>query len=357
MRKYIFTILVLFIWSALLNAGVIRKSTSEVSFVGTGKFLVQTTIKIEGNKRLEDSKKKFKGAGLMGGLMAKTVLRPGHTAKVVSLDDQTVMDVNHKKQTFRIFPLEQIDWEEDNNEGVTEENSTSDESEEQEESNIRITKNEFKVTATGKNKTINKFPCSQYEISWLVEWEDTETGETGMDKLLSQVWTTEPTAEMLAAEKEAMAFNVKYAKKIGFDMDDQRSEILGTRWLSMFQAMNPGSGRQAKADDAQWASELKKIKGSPVVTSGKYYFTRKKPAGEEEEEKVEEEKPDFSNPRGAFGSIMKNAFGKKRNSSKKKGGKLKPAFSYRTELKKLEQTSIDPGAFAPPAGYKDNSQR
>jgi len=207
MHKYLFTSLVILIWTGLTFSGVIRKTQNEISFKGTGKLIVQTTTQIEGNQSLLDSKKKFKGKGLMGGIMAKTVLRPGHTAEVVSLDNQTVMHVNHNKQQFRMFPLEQIDWEE--YEG-SEEASQPEREEADEESNIRIIKNEFTVTKTGKSKTINKFPSEEYVISWVVVWEDVDSGDKGTDSLSTHVWNDHAKLrnEKSAADRNGLQYQI-----------------------------------------------------------------------------------------------------------------------------------------------------
>ncbi len=351
MNKLLFSLLLVLIWTGLALSGVIRKTQNEISFKGTGKLIVQTTTKIEGNQSLLDTKKKFQGKGLMGSIMAKTVLRPGHTAKAVSLDNQTIMHVNHNKQTFRMFPLEQIDWEE--YEGSEEANQQERE-ERNEESNIRIIKNEFTVNKTGKNKKINKFPSEEYIISWVVVWEDMDSGDKGTDSLSTHVWTTSLNSEMKKAQQEEMEYNIKYAKKIGIEIDTQHSEMLGTQWMNMFRALNPGTNRDYDTDSEKWKSEMQKIKGYPVLTNGKYYALRIEQK-EESEEKVTEEKPDYRNPRKLFGSIMKKSFGKKK--AKKSGSKRVADFTYRTELIKLENATVPLSSFQPPAGYTDNTPK
>jgi len=352
MRNLTTVLLFLFIFTGLALSGVIRKTQNEISFEGTGKLIMQATTQIEGNQSLLDSKKKFKGKGLMGNIMAKTVLRPGHTTEVVSLDNQTVMHINHNKQTFRVFPLEQIDWEE--YEG-SEEADQQEREERDEESNIRIIKNEFTVTKSGKKKTINKFPSEEYIISWVVVWEDVDSGDRGTDSLITQVWTTTPNSEMKKAQQEEMDYNIKYAKKIGIDIDSQSSEMLGMQWMNMFRALNPGTSREYDTDSAKWTSEMKKIKGYPVLTKGKYYSLLVKKE-EEPKEEIKEEKPDYRNPEKLFGNIMKKSFGKKKE-SKKSGKKPKPDFTYRTELIKLENTTVKPANFKAPEGYTDNTRK
>jgi len=352
MRTYLSSILLVLLFASFALSGVIRKTQNEVLFKGTGTLIVQTTTKIEGNQSLHDSKKKFKGSGFMGNIMAKTVLRPGHTAQIVSLDNQMVTHINHNKQTFRTFPLEQIDWEE--HEGSTEMEEQERSSEE--ESNIKIIKNELKVSETGKNKEINNFPSKEYLIIWVMVWEDTETGERGTDSLATNVWATKLTAEMKKAQQEEMDYNIKYAKKIGIDAESRYTEMLGTKWMGMFQALNQSSTTGYEEDTEKWEAELKKIKGYPVLTKGNYYFIREGKEEEPEEKEVKEEKADFRNPEKLFGNIMKKSFGKKESKKKSKKGP-KPDFTYRTELLKLEPAAVPAKAFIAPKNYKENKKK
>jgi len=151
-----------------------------------------------------------------------------------------------------------------------------------------------------------------------------------------------------------MDYNIKYAKKIGIDIDAQSSEMLGMQWMNMFRALNPGSSREYDTDSAKWQSEMQKIKGYPILTNGKFYSLLIEKE-EEPKEEVKEEKPNYRNPEKLFGSIMKKSFGKKK--TKKSGSKRVADFTYRTELIKLESTSVDPAKFKAPAGYQDNTPK
>ncbi len=358
MKKLFFAVGFLLLFSALAFSGIIRESKSTVSFKGFGKYVTKTTTKISGSKSLSDSKKSFKGKGFMGGMMAKFILKPGHTADVIVLDSKTITQIDFKERTFRTSAIDDMEW---NNYGKEEASESEEQNQEDEDSSIRIIKNEFKVTKTGESKEINGFPAKEYLINWVMVWEDTESGDRGTDSLSSHVWTTKLTSKMQKAQQEENAFFKKYAKAAGFEMDMQSQEMLGTKWLSMFRGLNHSAGAEKKVDKSAWANEMKKIKGYPVLTKGRYFTFRQKSKEKEEvkEEEEENDTPDFTNPKSVFGSIMKSAFKKKNKKKAKKSKKAKVRkadFSFRTELLKLESKSVPASAFKVPQGYEDISE-
>ena len=164
---------------------------------------------------------------------------------------------------------------------------------------------------------------------------------------------------MQKAQQEESAFFLKYAKAAGFETDMQSQEMLGTQWLAMFRGLNHSAGAEKKVDESAWAKEMKKIKGYPVLTNGKYFTIRQKSKEEKvEQEKEDDDTPDFTNPKSVFGSIMKSAFKKNKKKSKKskKAKVRKAAFSFRTELIKLESKSVPAAAFKVPEGYENISE-
>jgi len=246
MKKiFIITGMVLFL-STMVFSGVVRESKSTVTFKGFGKYITKTTTQIAGSQSLNDSKKSFKGKGFMGGMMAKFILKPGHTADIISLDNKTITQIDHKEKTFRTFAIDQFNW---NNYGDAD-NPEMEEQDQQdeEESSIRIIKNEFSVKKTGESKEINGFPTKEYLIKWVLAWEDTETGDRGTDSLSSHVWTTKLTSKMQKAQQEENTFLLKYAKAAGFETDPQTREMLGMQWLGMFRGLNHNAGAEKKVD-------------------------------------------------------------------------------------------------------------
>ena len=317
-------------------AGVVKKTKAEVDFAKFGKFTSVQMAKISGLKKVTDSESRFKGRGIMGRLAGKFALKSGKTGEIIDLPEMIIYKLNHKKKEYRVSPIEKIFEEGEIEEPVSEEEYE----EEPEESNIRIVRSEFKVEDTGESKTINQFPCRKYNIHWLVEWEDIKTGEKGTNRLSTIVWTTPLNGSIKKLREEEMNFTREHMKRVGLDLDTIQQEILGTKWLSIFTQMS-SEGESPGQDVSQFAEEIKKLKGYPVVIDGKFYSTKQ--GGQEAEE--EEESGDVKK---MFGRFAKKALKKK----SKKSDATKPAFSYYIELMEFRPADIGPDAFQVPANYK-----
>lgn len=337
-------------------AGVVKQTKSSVRFTDFGDYITQTTMKIQGLQKVDQSDNQFKGKGLMGNLTAKFILRPGSTAELINLEEMKIYSMDHKKQEYRVKPIEKMSYERDaQQEESAEAMESQDEEVQESESNIRITRNEFKVTDSGQKKTINNFPCQEYVAQWIVEWENIETGEKGKDSLVTIVWTTQLNESLLKAQQEEVNFNKEYLSKIGLDRTDFGDEVLGTRWMELFRQLRQSPDREYDTDRPEFDSELQKIKGYAVVTDGNYFVFHEGQTRETSQEQKEEEDETVQHPRdakGIFGGIMKKAVKKKAEPEKETVVGPKPAFSFYTELIKFETQSIRAEELAIPAGYK-----
>ncbi len=351
MNRFIKTGLLLIAGVYLSFAGSIRQMSNEIHFKGFGTYRVQSTIKTQGNMQLHDSQKDFKGSSFTGNMMAKFVLKPGHTARVIDLGKRQVIDINHIRKAFRFKPLREQafdptagDEEEEPDMGQAEEN--------EEESDIKIIRNEFDVKKTGASKTLNGFPCNEYLIAWVVEWKNMNTEKTGIDSLSSHVWTTAVTSDMKSAESEERSFNEQFAQALDLGLDEHYTQMLGLHWLAMFQALHQQSDHTSAINEDEWTQKLKVIKGYPVLTDGKYFVYSNKSAKKTAEQ---EKKINYRSKRSIFGGIMKKVLNKKKKPAAKKPGVRKADFAFHTEMKMLKSAAIPTTAFQPPTGYTDNT--
>ncbi len=336
MKRISIFMLVLIFTSSVLFAGVTKKTKSEVTFKGFGTYTLVQTEKIAADKKHVESENDFKGKGLMGGLAGKLLFKSANEGELVDLSEMTVYRMDHKNKQYHKVPLLQLSQQDMSSEEIGEQEDVKDE---EEQSDIRIIRSEFKVEKTGESKTINKFSCDKYLVTWITEWENVNTGEKGTERLTTDVWTTPLSGDLQAAHEEEMAFSKAYMEKIGLDMDEVQKSILGTNWLTMFSALNQ---RQTQPDQesAQVAEEMKKIEGYPVVVDGKYFSER------EGEEKQEQESQDITDVKNMFGGFVKKAIKK----DKKKENE--PSFAYYTELIELQKSSVDASALKVPENYK-----
>ena len=235
-------------------AGVVKQSKSQITFKGFGTFTAVSSGKVSTERSLTEMKSEFKGKGIVGGLAGKTLLRSGDSVEIVDLPARMIYRLDPKKKEYTATPIEKIQAGA-GGAGQAEEEQPG----KPQESDIKITRNEFKVEATGENKDINQFSCQKYIVTWIVDWENVRTGEKGTDKLASDVWTTPTSDTIQAALKEESAFSKEYMKALGLDADQVQRDVLGTSWLALLQGLNPAGGGAKFKDPGKFTKEMGKI--------------------------------------------------------------------------------------------------
>jgi len=317
-------------------AGVTKSQKSKIAFKGFGTMISATTETLAGVRKLTDNDAKFEGKGLLGGLAGKAMFPEGHTGEFVDLAAMTTAEINHKKKTYTVTPIEK--WAETRKEMENAQKTDEAEAEEA-KSPIRIVKTEFKVSDGGEARTINGFDCRNFLALLTVDWENTETGEKGTDRLETATWTTPMTADLKVAQAEETAFAEAYLKAVGLNMKDLQKDILGTQWIGLLAAFDPINGQsRINVDPDKIAREMGKIQGYPIVIDGKYFVTPKFKKAESEP----------STGGGLAGRVIGGLLKKKPNPEEEKA----PSVSFYTEITALSASAIDPASIQVPAGYK-----
>ena len=337
MKKFSILLFVCLLISTSVFAGVVKKTKTNVTFGRFGTFSALLTDKIDMEKKRTESEIAFKGKGL-GGLVMKAFFKQGEIGEIVDLSAQTICDIDHKKKTYVLRPLDKMEAGEQGAVSPYEQAEM-----EETESSIRIIRSEFSVDKTGETKTINNFSCEKFTVTWITEWENIETGQKGTDRLLSDVWTTPSTEKIKQAQQEELNFSKQLMSNMGVDHSELQQDILGTTWMTMFSQMDQQSS--SKKSSADFTEEMGKIKGYPVIIDGKYYS--KKEGGEGAAGQEEEGK----NVRKMLGNFAKKALSKKSDTSADE-----PAFAYYTELLAFSPESVSADEFQPPAGYKQKEK-
>jgi hypothetical protein len=338
-KKMIIVFAVAIILTGQMFAGVVKKTKSEVNFTKFGKFTSVQDIKISDVKKAVDSDNSFKGKGIMGKLAGTVALKSGQKGEIIDLPEMLTYRLNHKKKEYHVDPIETFS-EEDYDGGKDADIEEGSQELEESESDIRIIRSEFKVEDTGEKKTINQFSSKRYDISWIVDWENVRTGQTGTNRLLTTVWTTPFAGDVKDCYEQEKGFSREYMRRLGIDIDSIHQDILGTNWLALFTQMDDGGGN-ARQDVSDSSKEMQKIEGYPVIIDGKYYATKQ---GGEEEGDGEEE--------GGGVKKMLGGFAKKALKKSKKKDSNAPAFSYYTELLEFRTDNVGEEAFQVPTNYK-----
>jgi len=316
-------------------SGVVKKTRSEVTFKGFGRFSTSQSEKLVPQKHWVDSRNDFKGKGLLGGLAGKTILRSGDFGEITDLPALCVYRLDPKKKEYTVSPIKKLAEEMKGEEKEAEKPAA----EKPAESDVKIVKSEFKVEETGESQTINSFQATKYLITWIVEWQNVRTGEKGTNSLESVVWATPYTDLIVKAQEEEQKYFRAYMKAIGLDQDKLQQDVLGTNWMSILDGMNAAKGRPGTSSAiAKSADEMKKIKGYPVLIDGKYTVISDRPQGESEEE----------GSKGLLGGLAKKVLKKKPSGEEAK----EPALVYHIEVLELSLADLADADFQVPADYK-----
>lgn len=339
MKKALISGMIVLVLAAPMLAGVVKKTKSDITFRGFGKFSLVQSEKLTPDRKWADMQSDFKGQGIAGGLAGKTVLRSGDTGEIIDLAQSTVSKLDNKKKEYTVGPIEKIkpEAEKEKTEGQKEEKPA--------ESHIKITKSEFKVDDTGEESTVNNFPVRKYLVHWLTEWEDTQTGEKGSSRLETLLWTTPLNGTLQKARQEEMKFYGAYMEKVGISVPKTEEDVLGMKWLAILDAFGKTKG-QPERDYSKAAQEMQKIKGYPIVVDGQYFTTGQKAEGGEAEGGQEESK----DVKGALGGLLKKTLKKKPADEGAKANE--PNLTYHTEVLEISTPDLGAADFQVPAGFK-----
>ncbi len=321
MKKFFIFFVTIFFLSLAIGSDVIKKSKSEVSFLKYGTFKTERTEIINSQIKRTDSIDNFKGKGFLNKLATKIFFKNGEFTKIIDLKKSEISSIDHKKKRVSVKPIKKIVRDEDTSD--TEEG----ESEEEQSSDVKVTKNKLTVDLTGNKKNVNGFPSREYLLLWEVEWESNADETKGASKLVSTVWTTPVTKTIVAAQETESVFFKSYMKQLGLETEFKRDEILGGTWLRIFSSLSRSSSRQDSENAAKFKKEMNKIKGYPVIIDGEYYTSK---TGEKKK-------------KGLKGLLKKK---------KNKDAEEKPKFTFYTEVLELKLKKSDSADYAYPEGYK-----
>jgi hypothetical protein len=345
MKKALIYSLAMALLASPAMAGVAKKTKSNIVFQKFGTFSLLTSSKTTPDIQWTSSVSEFKGKGVTGSLVGKTMLRSGDTGQIIDLTASTIATLDNKKKEYTVGPIKKLTEET----AEAKKEAQAEPEEKEQPSNIKVTKNEFKVTDTGEDSTVNNFPCRKYIVFWLTEWQDTQTGEKGSSLLDTAVWATPMSGTLREAQAEEIKFNQAYLEKIGINMDQSQRDVLGMSWISMLDAFGR-PGAKPKQDNSKAAAEMKKIQGYPIVIDGKYDVKGVKPQAAAGAETAESEEESPADVKGAIGGFLKKSLKKKPSDTAPKTDE--PTMTYRIETLEVSTPSLSAADFQVPAGYK-----
>lgn len=207
------------------------------------------------------------------------------------------------------------------------------------------------------SKTINGFKTTQWAATLTVVIEEISTKRTAEYAMTTDIWATPWTAPLRQAMEEEAKFAKAYLKKLGLELSPEDRERFGADGARAF--LRAG-GPEVEGAIRKLGKELSSIDGYPVVTETTWRSPAPAaPKGEPEAD--DDDGSPLADAAGA-GSVGGAAMGflggmakkaaKKKIKEKVKEALGKPAFSVRTEVKKVELAPVPAEKFEVPAGFK-----
>ena len=223
----------------------------------------------------------------------------------------------------------------------------------------RVKSAKAEVKKSGEAKTINGFKTEKWAATLTVVIEEIATKQTAEYSMTTDIWATPWTKELRQAMDEEAKFAKAYLKKLGFELSPEDRERFGADGARAF--LRAG-GPEVEGAIRKMGKELSSIDGYPIVTETTWRSPAPAaPKGKPEPEEDEDDGNALSDASGA-GSVGGAAMGMlggfaKRAAKKKIKAKIKealgkPAFSVRTEVKKVEVGPVPAETFEIPAGFK-----
>jgi len=302
-------------------------------FKGMGASEGTTTKRYQGVKSYESAATKFTGAilsRLAGG---------AENISITRVDKGVSWNIDPKNKTYTESPIEKF-----------KEKEYPQQRGEKEKPTARITKSEFTVKKTGASETINGFPCEEYLISWLLEWENIETKAKSSSTMNMNLWTTPETGTIQKVQAEEQAFHKAYAQKLGISLSPEETKQLG---MAAFAAMSGAPPEETEKGFIRLKNEMAKIKGYPIRSVMNWNVEGEKGTPAAREERPAEPPAESSGGiSGILGGLTSRFLQKKTEErTAPAGGKEAPFFSSTMEVKSLNADSVSPELFEIPAGY------
>lgn len=302
---------------------------------GVGTIETSSFTAYQGDKRSELDTVKMTG-GVVGLLAGK----PKATCRVTRLDRELIWDIFHPDRRYDERPVKLPPGEQPA--GIRAEGSGSGTPDRR----YRIVRADLAAKATGAQRAINGFNCTQYLITFELALEDTVTKKTVEQVMTTDLWTTPDTDSLNQARIIEAEFNRRYAEKSGVEAPAGDQGALGIGMLTMTYGID---AVEAGARLARVAAEMEKVKGYPIVTEVKWQI---KPDSVPPDPVGDDEKPARELPTsvGGLGRMLGSGAAK---------AILKPSappapdilFSSYTEVRAIDLAGLPEAGFEIPAGY------
>jgi|GEM_PF-4670384 len=302
-----------------------------------------TTDYIQGDKMREENLRKFTGSVL--GAWQKF---RGEDKGSMDID---IFDVSANKHwnmdpQKKVYTVESIYDPNQPSKAPPQGGTTQQPQQDQQDKDVKVTKNEFTVKDTGQTKNVNGFDTHEYLITWDYETLNTKTGETGKNLMTTDTWTS-TDAKLAKARETQMAYGKAYRQLMHMPGSEGGYDVSSVYGLDNGHVIVNGQDMKSDID------KLHTIKGLPVSTDVTWE------AGGTDKDGKQTNDSDAGKDSGkSLDSALGSLFGSKKsddssNQPAKQGTPgMTTIFSSHYEVKGVDTSAVDASQFQVPADYK-----
>ncbi|MCD4819817.1 MAG: hypothetical protein K8S23_14125 [Candidatus Cloacimonetes bacterium] len=328
---------ILFIMSVIFVLPILADITEDINvqvdLPKFGTYENNTTEYYKNNVKLVETVSKLHGKGFWGKMIAN-FFPNGKNAEIYNLDEKNIYSLDYDKSSYYVHPIEKYFEEGDDD--------SSFEAEEEEEveegtSKFKTIRVVFEVIDKKEKREINSFNTKRFNVIYLLEKEEIETGKRFIDSLSVDIYTFQDKKMLTKFNSEKNGFNKKLMELVGVQMDeDYYNSMLGLNWIEMMSAMEQNkSNTEFEIDYAK----LKKIKGHPVLVEGDYFNKNYDPNNKVVSKPQKKKKRGFG--LGSFvDKLAESAIGTVEEESQE-SSVYKKVLSYSSETQKISIDKIE----------------
>lgn len=267
------------------------------------------------------------------------------TGQIIDLTEEKIYDLDIKKKTYKVTTFEELRRRLEDAQNKARENAAKaqakekgDPAQSQKENNVEI---DVDVKDTGQTKMINGFDTRESILAVSVREKGKTIEQSGGLVVTSDVWL----APGMAALKEIVDFDVKYAQKLYGPMISGASEQEMATAMAMYPTLKPAMARMS--------AEADKLQGTPVMTTTTMDAVKSaEQLAEEQKQSESSSNSNSSMPKGLGGLLGGLA---KRGAQKDDAGP-KPRVTFMTITNEVLKagTAVSDADVAIPAGFKES---
>lgn len=300
-----------------------------------------TTDYFQGDKKREENQRKFTGAVLGAWQSFRGEDKGSVDIDIYDVSANKHWNVDPQKKTYSVESI--YDPNQPSN-SPPEGGTTQHQEKQQQDQDVKVTKNEFTVKDTGQTKTVNGFDSHEYLVTWDVETLNTKTGEKGRDLMTTDTWTS--TDARLAKAREAEAAYDKAYRRLMKQPEPDANDAYKVYGLEDGQVQVEGQDMKAAVD------KLRAIKGLPVSTDVRWEL-----GGTDKDGKQTNDSDAGKDSGKTLDSALGGLFGHKSDDSNKQQQQpgtpgLTTMFSAHYEVKAVDTAAVDATQFQMPSDYK-----